>query len=121
MGGLRTAGDLVARVQLEKKLKIVEAKKYVTQKLGIDLETMTDECRMKELRERLDIGGALSTVGYAKGIAAKARIATLCDFKINCVTRFLEKTKLGGTSPTSEKPDAFRANPSARDGARRVR
>ena len=102
MGGLRTAGDLVARAQMEKKLKIADAKKYVTQKLGIDLETMTDECAMKELREKLDIGGALSSVGRAKGIAAKARIAALCDFKIDCVTKFLEKTKPSGASPTSE-------------------
>jgi len=102
MGGLRTAGDLVARAQLNKKLKLADAKKYVTQKLGIDLETMTDECAMKELREKLDIGGALSSVGRAKGLAAKARIAALCDFKINCVTRFVEKTKLGGALPTSE-------------------
>jgi len=102
MGGLRTAGDLVARAQMNKKLKIADAKRYVTQKLGIDLETMTDECAMKELRERLDIGGALASVGHAKGIAARARIAALCDFKIDCVTRFLEKTKLDRASPTSE-------------------
>ena len=92
----------MARAQMEKKLKIAEAKKYVTQKLKIDLETMTDECAMKELREKLDIGGALSSVGHAKGIAAKARIAALCDFKIDCVTKFLEKTKTSGASPTSE-------------------
>ena len=92
----------MARAQMDKKLKIADAKKYVTQKLGIDLETMTDECAMKELREKLDIGGALSSVGHAKGIAAKARIAALCDFKIDCVTRFLEKTKRDGASPTTE-------------------
>jgi len=92
----------VARAQMDKKLKIADAKRYVTQKLGIDLETMTDECTMKELREKLDIGGALSSVGRAKGIAAKARIAALCDFKIECVTKFLEKTKPSGASPTSE-------------------
>jgi len=102
MGGLRTAGDLVARAQMEKKLKIRDAKHYVAQKLKTDLETMTDECAMKELREKLDIGGALSSVGTAKGIAAKARIATLCEFKINCVTRFLEKTALNRAPPTSE-------------------
>ena len=92
----------MARAQMDKKLKIADAKKYVTQKLGIDLETMTDECAMKELREKLDIGGALSSAGHAKGIAAKARIAALCDFKIDCVTRFLEKTKQGGASSTTE-------------------
>ncbi len=102
MGGLRTAGDLVARAQLNKKLKLADAKNYVSRKLGIDLETMTDECAMKELREKLDIGGALSSVGRAKGLAAKVRIAALCDFKIACVTRFKEKTKLDGAPPTSE-------------------
>jgi dimethylamine--corrinoid protein Co-methyltransferase len=102
MGGLRTAGDLVARAQMGKKLKIEDAKKYVTKKLGIDLETMTDECAMKELREKLDIGSALSTVGHSKGIAAKARIATLCDFEIDCAKKFFEKTKPSGASSTSE-------------------
>jgi dimethylamine--corrinoid protein Co-methyltransferase len=102
MGGLRTAGDLVARAQMEKKLKITDAKMYVAKKLGIDLETMMDECAMKKLREKLDIGSALSTVGHAKGIAAKVRIATLCDFEIDCVKRFFEKTKPNGASPTSE-------------------
>jgi len=101
MGGLRTAGDLVARAEMDKKLKIQEAKSYVTQRLDIDLETMTDECRMKELREKLDIGHVSSLVGYAKGMAAKIRIAQLCDFKINSATRFMEKTKLSGASPTS--------------------
>jgi len=102
MGGLRTAGDLVARAQLEKKTKIANAKNYVAEKLGTDLETMTDECAMKELREKLDIGGAMSSIGYAKGMAAKAKISALCDFRINCLTRFFEKTKPVGASSTSE-------------------
>jgi len=102
MGGLRTAGDLVARAQMAKKLKIKDAKTYVAKKLGIDLETMTDECTMKELREKLEIGSALSTVVHAKGIAAKARIAALCDFEIDCVKKFLEKTKPNSAPPTSE-------------------
>ena len=102
MGGLRTAGDLVARAQMAKKMKIAEAKTYVSGKLGIDLETMTDECAMKELREKLDIGSALSSIGHAKGIAAKARIASLCGFQIDCVKNFLEKTKPSGALPTSE-------------------
>jgi dimethylamine--corrinoid protein Co-methyltransferase len=101
MGGLRTAGDLVARAQMEKKLKIGEAKEYVRQKLGIDMETMMVECRMKELREKLDIGHVSSPVGYAKGIAAKVRIAELCDFTINSVSKFKDKAKLGAASPTS--------------------
>lgn len=87
---------------MTKKLKIADAKAYVTEKLGIDLETMTDECAMKELREKLEIGGALSSVGHAKGMAAKARIASLCGFEIDCVNRFLEKMKPDSASPTTE-------------------
>jgi len=105
MGGLRTAGDLVARAQMEKKLKIHDAKNYVREKLGIDLETMTDECRMKELREKLDIGSGASPIGSAKGLAAKTRIAEICDFRINSVTRFLKKTRLGEASPTLDQPE----------------
>jgi dimethylamine--corrinoid protein Co-methyltransferase len=108
MGGLRTAGDLVARAQLEKKLNIHDAKNYVAEKLGIDLETMTDECRMKELREKLDIGSGASPLGSAKGLAAKTRIAEICDFRINSVTRFFKKTKRDEASPTLDLSNAAR-------------
>ena len=91
MGGLRTAGDLVARAQMEKKLKIREAKAYVAKKLNVEPITLSDEYEMTELRKKLDIGLIMALTGYAKGIAAKARIAKTCDFKINSVTRLFEK------------------------------
>jgi len=93
MGGLRTAGDLVARAQMEKKLKIHDAKTYVANKLDVEPLTLSDEYAMAELRKKLDIGLVIGLTGYAKGLAAKARIAKTCDFKINCVTRLLEKTR----------------------------
>ena len=43
MGGLRTAGDLVAWMQMTRKLRIHEAKEYVAGKLGIDIIDLTDE------------------------------------------------------------------------------
>jgi dimethylamine--corrinoid protein Co-methyltransferase len=93
MGGLRTAGDLVARTQMEKKLKIREAKAYVAKKLSVEPITLSDEYAMTELRKKLDIGLIIALTGYAKGLAAKARIAKTCDFKINSVTRLFEKAR----------------------------
>jgi dimethylamine--corrinoid protein Co-methyltransferase len=94
MGGLRTAGDLVARTQMEKKLKIREAKTYVAKKLNVEPIILSDEYAMTELRKELDIGLIMALTGYAKGPAAKARIASICDLKINSVTRLLEKAQL---------------------------
>jgi len=94
MGGLRTAGDLVARTQMERKLKIREAKAYVANKLGVEPITLSDEYAMTELRKKLDIGLIMGLTGYAKGLAAKARIAKTCDLKINSVTKLLEKAQL---------------------------
>jgi len=94
LGGLRTAGDLVARAQMEKKLKIRDAKAYVAKKLAVEPMTLSDEYAMAELRKKLDIGLIIGLTGYAKGLAAKARIAKTCDFRINCVTRLFQKTTL---------------------------
>jgi len=94
MGGLRTAGDLVARTQMEKKLKIREAKAYVARKLDVEPITLSDEYAMTELRKKLDIGLIMALIGYAKGLAAKARIANTCDFKINSITKLFQKAQL---------------------------
>jgi len=91
MGGLRTAGDLVARAQMEKKLKIRDAKAYVAKKLNVEPITLSDEYAMTEIRKKLDIGLIMALTGYAKGLAAKTRIAKTCDFKINSVTKLFEK------------------------------
>ena len=50
MGGIRTAGDLVARVQMSKAMKIKEAKEYVAEKLGVSVFDLSDSHLMKELR-----------------------------------------------------------------------
>ena len=41
MGGLRTAGDLVAWMQITQGMKINDAKAYVAGKLGIDVIDLT--------------------------------------------------------------------------------
>ncbi len=94
MGGIRTAGDLVAWMQLTHKMKITPAKKYVARKLGIDVVQLTDEEVMHQLRQDLDIGTLPMTADGASGIVAKARIAELLDIKINSVDKLKSKLSL---------------------------
>ena len=93
MGGIRTSGDLVAWMQLIKKMKLPEAKKYVAHKLGIDLMDLTNEEVMRQLREDLGIGTTTSVAGSPKGIRAKLKIAELLDVPINSVELFKSQIK----------------------------
>ena len=88
MGGIRTSGDLVAWMQLIKKMKLTEAKKYVANKLGIELLDLTNEDVMRQLREDLGIGTTTSVAGGPKGIRAKRTVAELLDIPINSVELF---------------------------------
>jgi hypothetical protein len=93
MGGIRTAGDLVAWMQMSRRMKINEAKAYVADKLGIGVLDLTDEEVMYQVREDLDIGMITSAAGQAKGMVAKMKIAELLDIPINSVNKF--KSKVG--------------------------
>ncbi len=93
MGGIRAAGDLVARMEL-KKMRIDDAKRYVADKLHVTPLDLSDPTMMRQLREELDIGVVTGVPGVAKGIAAKVRIAELLDIEINCVEQFKKKTGL---------------------------
>ncbi len=93
MGGIRTAGDLVARMQLARKMRLPEAKAYVADKLKISVADLSEVTVMREIREDLDIGVITSVPGCAKGIEAKIRIAELLDISINSVDRL--KSKMG--------------------------
>jgi len=91
MGGMRTAGDLVARMQMTRGMKIDEAKKYVADKLSVSVADLTDPVIMTEVREDLDIGSISPLPGCAKGIEAKLRIAEVLGIDINCVRRLKNK------------------------------
>ena len=91
MGGIRTAGDLVAWMQMTRKMKIDAAKQFVAGKLGIDVIDLTNEEVMRQIREDLDIGTITSVAGSAKGITAKWKIAELLDIEINSVSLFRSK------------------------------
>lgn len=111
IGGIKTAGDLVARMQLEK-MRLPEAKAYVADKLGVSAFDLSDSTLMRTLREELDIGTVTAVPGVAKGLEAKARIAELLGITINCVERLKRKTGL-----TAEARGARRshASPSGND------
>jgi hypothetical protein len=93
MGGMRTAGDLVARMQMSRSMKIKEAKEYVASKLKISVSDLADPVVMSEVREDLDIGRVNALPRVAKGIDAKFRIAELLGIEINCVNQFKDRIK----------------------------
>jgi dimethylamine--corrinoid protein Co-methyltransferase len=85
MGGIRTTGDLVARMQLAKKMRLAPAKQYVADRLGVGLADLCDSTVMRGLRAELDIGVVTAVPGAATGVAAKRRIAELLDIDIASV------------------------------------
>lgn len=93
MGGLRTAGDLVARMQIARGMRINEAKAYVAEKLGVAVSDLADPVLMAECREDFQLGLINPQPGLAMGIEAKFRIAELLGIEINCLQR--SKAKAG--------------------------
>lgn len=93
IGGMRTAGDLVARMQLNRAMRNDAAKKYVADKLGISVLDLADPVLMNEIREDMDLGRINEAPGIAKGIDAKFRISRLLDLEINCVNMFKERVE----------------------------
>jgi dimethylamine--corrinoid protein Co-methyltransferase len=93
MSGIRAAGDLVARMEFAKGMRIGEAKDYVAKKLDVTTDDLSDEYVMRELREELGIGVITSVAGAPKGIAAKMNIEKLLDLKINSCEKFRGQLK----------------------------
>jgi hypothetical protein len=98
MGGLRTAGDLVARMQMTRRMRLKEAKQYVAGKLGCSTRDLSDPIAMETIR--LDHGlGTLpctSAVHPAEAgmIEAKFNISKVLGVPINSVERFKERVGL---------------------------
>ena len=93
MSGIRAAGDLVARMEFSKNMRVNDAKDYVAKKLGVSTMDLSDEYVMRELREELGIGVITSVAGSPKGYAAKMNIEKLLDININCCEKFRGKLK----------------------------
>jgi len=94
MGGLRGAGDLVARVQMARGMRIKEAKEYVAEKLKVSVSELIDPVIMNEVRTDLGIGVMTPLPDVPKGIEAKFNMAKVLGIDINCVERFKKRTSL---------------------------
>jgi dimethylamine--corrinoid protein Co-methyltransferase len=94
MGGIRTTGDLVAWMQLIKKMKVTEAKQYVAERLKIAVSDLVNEELLRQLREDLGIGMIISTAGGPKGMRAKLKTSELLGIRINSVELFKSQTGL---------------------------
>jgi dimethylamine--corrinoid protein Co-methyltransferase len=91
MGGIRTAGDLVAWMQMSRRMKLADAKAYVADKLSVDVLGLVDEDVMFPLRRELGIGTVSPEAGGPEGILAKSRVADLLGIEINSVKRFKDQ------------------------------
>jgi dimethylamine--corrinoid protein Co-methyltransferase len=98
MGGMRAAGDLVARMQMTRRMRLKEAKEYVAGKLGCTTRDLSDPVAMEELRLEHGLGTLANTSTTRPGepgmMEAKFNIAELLDIPINCVELFKERARL---------------------------
>jgi len=92
MNGMRAAGDLVARMQMTRGMRLKEAKRHVADRLGVSEPDLSDSVVMQDVRSEFGIGRLTDLenecVGEATAMEAKFNIAELLDLPINCVERF---------------------------------
>ena len=93
MGGMRTTGDLVCRMQFAKNMKIDAAKKYVADKLEIDPFQLTEENFIRDIREREGLGIVTGQPNSPKGLAAKMNIEKVLDLKISTCEHYRNQLK----------------------------
>jgi dimethylamine--corrinoid protein Co-methyltransferase len=92
MGGMRTAGDLVARMQMSRSMRLKEAKEYVAGKLNVSPLELSDPLVMSERREDLNLGLINPPPNSVKGIESKFHVAELLGIEINSLRRFKDKS-----------------------------
>ena len=94
MGGMRTAGDLVARMQMTRGRRLEQAKQHVAERLGVSVLDLCDPLAMHDVRRELGLGlipvQELTYVSEPGGIEAKFHISEVLDVPINCVQKFDE-------------------------------
>jgi dimethylamine---corrinoid protein Co-methyltransferase len=89
LGGMRAAGDLVARMQMARGMRLGEAKAFVAEKLGVTPFDLSDPVLMNEVRAELGLGRLntfeMSHPDEATAIEAKVAIADLLGLTIPSV------------------------------------
>ena len=114
MGGIRTAGDLVARMQMSRGMRLKEAKEYVAGKLGCTVRDLSDSYAMEQIRGEKGLGRILDHSnlhpGEPNAMMAKFRIAELLGIRINSVEKFQGP---GGAVAALPRSTAARRRPRA--------
>ena len=99
MGGMRTAGDLVGRMQMTRGMRLKEAKSYVAERLGVGVADLADPIVMHDVRRDLGLGRIpvqeLTYPNHPGAMEAKFRIAEVLEVPINSVARFSAHAGLG--------------------------
>jgi len=99
MGGMRAAGDLVARLQITRGMRLKPAKKYVAERLHVSEFELSDPIAMHEVRKDLGLGLVpvqdLAYPNEPSAMESKFHIARVLDIPVNCVRRFAELAGLG--------------------------
>jgi len=97
MNGMRTAGDLVMRLQTTRGMRLKEAKAYVAERLGVSVRDLSDGVVMQDVRSEFGLGRLTELenecVGEPTAMEAKFNIAELLDLPINCVDRFRDRVR----------------------------
>jgi len=93
LGGMRAAGDLVARMQMARGMRLGEAKTYVAERLGVTPTDLSDPVLMNERRGELGLGRVttfeMSHPDEPTAVEAKSNIGDLLGLEIASV-RLLE-------------------------------
>ena len=98
MGGMRAAGDLVARMQMTRGMRLPQAKQYVAEKLGCSVLDLSDTVAMHDIRRDLGLGRIpVQDLTYAEhpgAMEAKFHIADVLGIPINSVQCFRQHAGL---------------------------
>jgi dimethylamine--corrinoid protein Co-methyltransferase len=91
MNGLRAAGDLVARLEMTRGMRLADAKQYVAGRLGAGVADLADPLVMHELRGELRLGRVFEAEttypGDPSPLEAKSNIAERLGVPVNGVAR----------------------------------
>ena len=91
MNGLRAAGDLVARLEMTRGMKLADAKRYVADRLGVSARDLSDPLVMHEVRGELRLGRVFETeTTYPHDpspLEAKERIGDLLGLPVNTLVQ----------------------------------
>jgi len=98
MGGIRTAGDLVARMEMSHGMRLSDAKQYVADRIGCSTRDLSDPIVMHDIRRDLGLGRIpvqeLTYPGEPGAMEAKFRIAELLGKPINSVEKFKRHARI---------------------------